>query len=129
VPFRESCILYSTAGVTGQQRMFTPPRHLILHLSGVRAALHSILHLLFWFIITFDTFLTSLFYILYQVRKKKKKDKIISQKRMISLWNSISMYNTNHAAYDITQFRPTQWVPSDVDTKYTVFHDYFTSCF
>jgi hypothetical protein len=34
-----------TAGVTGQQRMLTPPRHLILlsHLSEVRVALHSIL--------------------------------------------------------------------------------------
>jgi hypothetical protein len=34
-----------TAGVTGQQRMLTPPRHLILpsHLSEVRVALHLIL--------------------------------------------------------------------------------------
>jgi hypothetical protein len=34
-----------TAGVTGQQRMLTPPRHLILpsHLSEVRVALYSIL--------------------------------------------------------------------------------------
>jgi hypothetical protein len=33
-----------TAGVTGQQRMLTPPKHLILpsHLWGVRVALHSI---------------------------------------------------------------------------------------
>ena len=32
-----------TAGVTGQQRMLTPPRHLILpsHLLEVRVALHS----------------------------------------------------------------------------------------
>jgi hypothetical protein len=37
------------ACVTGQQRMLTPPRHLILplHLSGTRVALHSILYLLF----------------------------------------------------------------------------------
>ena len=37
-----------TAGVTCQQRMRTPPRHLILpsHLSGIRVALHSILYLL-----------------------------------------------------------------------------------
>jgi hypothetical protein len=35
----------SMAGVTGQQRMLTPSRHLILpsHLSKVRVALHSIL--------------------------------------------------------------------------------------
>jgi hypothetical protein len=35
----------NTAGVTGQQRMLTPSRHLILplHLSKVRVALHSIL--------------------------------------------------------------------------------------
>jgi hypothetical protein len=35
----------SPAGVTGQQRMLTPPRHPILpwHLSKVRVALHSIL--------------------------------------------------------------------------------------
>jgi hypothetical protein len=35
----------STAGVTGQQRMLTPPWHLILpsHLSEVRDGLHSIL--------------------------------------------------------------------------------------
>jgi hypothetical protein len=34
-----------TAGVAGQQRMLTPPWHLILpsHLSKVRVALHSIL--------------------------------------------------------------------------------------
>jgi hypothetical protein len=34
-----------TAGVTGQQRMLTPPRHPIVrsHLSEVRVALHSIL--------------------------------------------------------------------------------------
>jgi hypothetical protein len=34
-----------TAGVTGQQGMLTPPRHLILpsHLSKVRVALYSIL--------------------------------------------------------------------------------------
>jgi hypothetical protein len=38
-----------TAGVTGHQRMLTPPRHLIvpLHLSGVRVALRSISYLLF----------------------------------------------------------------------------------
>jgi hypothetical protein len=37
-----------TAGVTGQQRMLTPPEHLILpsHFSGVRVALHSSLYLL-----------------------------------------------------------------------------------
>jgi hypothetical protein len=42
-----------TAGVTGRQRMLTPPRHLILpsHLSEVRVTLHSILKLPFglWF--------------------------------------------------------------------------------
>jgi hypothetical protein len=34
-----------TVGVTGQQRMLTPPRHLILtsHFSEVRVDLHSIL--------------------------------------------------------------------------------------
>jgi hypothetical protein len=41
--------LRRTAGVTGQQKMLTPPWHPILpsHLSEVRAALHSILHLPF----------------------------------------------------------------------------------
>jgi hypothetical protein len=36
------------AGVTGQQMMVTPPRHMILplHLSVVRVALHSILYYL-----------------------------------------------------------------------------------
>jgi hypothetical protein len=40
-----------TAGVTRQQRMLTPPWHLILlsHFSGVRVALQSILNLLFDF--------------------------------------------------------------------------------
>jgi hypothetical protein len=38
-----------TMGVTGQQKMLTPPLHLIqaLHLSEVRVALHSILYLPF----------------------------------------------------------------------------------
>ena len=38
-----------TAGVTGQQRMFTPPWYLILHsrLSEVRVVLHSILYVFF----------------------------------------------------------------------------------
>jgi hypothetical protein len=39
----------NTNGVTGQQKMLTPPWHLILpsYLSGVRIALHSILYLPF----------------------------------------------------------------------------------
>jgi hypothetical protein len=46
-----------TAGVTGQQRMLYPPRHLILLLLllEVRVALHSTLNFLF------NTLLTSLF--------------------------------------------------------------------
>jgi hypothetical protein len=40
-----------TAGVIGQQRMLTPPRHLILPLNlsrvEIRVALHLILYLLF----------------------------------------------------------------------------------
>jgi hypothetical protein len=43
--------------------MLTPPTHLILpmHLLGVCVALHSILYLLFWIMITFYKFLSSLF--------------------------------------------------------------------
>jgi hypothetical protein len=45
------------AGVTGQQMMLTPPRHLILplHLPEVCPALHSILYLLFEWWLRFKT--------------------------------------------------------------------------
>jgi hypothetical protein len=45
---------WCTAGVTGQQRMLTPPRHLILLslLLGFHATLHSTLYFLFWIVIT-----------------------------------------------------------------------------
>ena len=51
-----------TADVTGQQRMLTPPWHLILPslLSRVRVALPSTLYMcVFWIMITFNTLLTS----------------------------------------------------------------------
>jgi hypothetical protein len=51
-----------TACVTCQQRMLTPPMHLILpRLLGVRVALHLTLYFLFWIMITFNKLLTSLF--------------------------------------------------------------------
>jgi hypothetical protein len=52
---------------TGQQRMFTPPWHLILPRVHV---LHSTLYFLFWIMITFNILLTSVFDILkYKIAK------------------------------------------------------------
>ena len=47
--------------MTGQQRILTLPWHVILHLllSKVRVALHPILYVLFWIMITFNTMLPS----------------------------------------------------------------------
>jgi hypothetical protein len=56
------------AGVTGQQKILTPPRHLILplRLSGVRVALHSILYLNFDYVLHIVS-LTILHYRLKQI--------------------------------------------------------------
>jgi hypothetical protein len=52
--------------VTRQQRMLTPPRHLILLslLSRVRVVLHYTLCFAFWIMVKYNTLLTSLFDIL-----------------------------------------------------------------
>ena len=99
-------------GVTGQQRMLTPPWHLILPslLSCIRVALHSILYMSIGIIITFNTFLTSpfdvettwrIFWLIWEFFLNKNNVLHIKQSKH---WNHIKVphlsYGDTHGSFD-----------------------------